>query len=71
MYPEDAEETRVIEGSMNMGYLSDTARTCSIMIKQAPILLDHSDEHWDGWFTNAIFPWNKTFYFKEIFVKSW
>jgi len=28
MYPENPEGTQVIEGSMNMGYIYDTARKC-------------------------------------------
>ena len=48
MYPENPEGTRLIVGSMNVGYVSDTAgrelATCSVP-KCAPIPLGHSDGH--------------------------
>ena len=46
MYPENPEETQVIVGSMNMGYISDTARNRTHNLfrpKCAPIPLGHSD----------------------------
>ena len=46
MYPENLKGTRVIVGSMNMGYVSGTARTRIRNLfrpKCAPIPLDHSD----------------------------
>ena len=46
MYPENPEGTQVIVGSMNMGYISDTARNRTHNLfrpKQEPILLGHSD----------------------------
>ena len=46
MYPENPEETQVIVGSMNMGYISDTARNRTHNLfhpKQEPIPLGHSD----------------------------
>ena len=46
MYPENPEETQIIVGSMNMGYISDTAsnRTHNLFRpKREPIPLD-SDE---------------------------
>ena len=46
MYPENPEGTRVIVGSMNMGYVSDTARTltCNLFHPQCmPIPIGHSD----------------------------
>ena len=47
MYPENSEGTRVIVGSMNMEYVSDTARTrtCNLFsLKCVQIPLAHSDE---------------------------
>ena len=49
MYPENPEGTQVIVGSMNMGYISDTARNRTHNLfrpKREPIPLGHSDEHW-------------------------
>ena len=46
MYPENPEGTQVIVGSMNMGYISDTARNRSHNLfrpKREPIPLGHSD----------------------------
>ena len=46
MYPERSEETRVILGSINMGYVSDTARNQTRNLfhrKRAPVLLGHND----------------------------
>ena len=46
MYPENLEGTQVIVGSMNMGYLSDTARNRTHNLfrpKREPIPLCHSD----------------------------
>ena len=46
MYPENPEETQVIVGSMNMGYISDTARNWTHNLfrpKREPIPLGHSD----------------------------
>ena len=48
MYPEYPEGTQVIVGSMNMGYISDTARNRTHNLfrrKREPIPLDHSDGH--------------------------
>ena len=48
MYPENPEETQVIVGSMNMGYISDTARNRThnrFRPKREPIPLCHSDGH--------------------------
>ena len=48
MYPENPEGTQVIVGSMNMGYISDTARSRThnlIRHKREPIPLGHSDGH--------------------------
>ena len=48
MYPENPEGTQVIVGSMNMGYISDTARNRTHNLfrpKREPIPLGHSDEH--------------------------
>ena len=45
MYPENPEETQVIIGSMNMGYISDTARNLTHNLfrpKREPIPLGHS-----------------------------
>ena len=45
MYPENPEGTQVIVGSMNMGYISDTARNRTHNVfrpKQEPIPLGHS-----------------------------
>ena len=47
MYPENPEGTQVIVGSMNMGYISDTARNRAPNLfrpKREPIPLGHSDE---------------------------
>ena len=49
MYPEDHEETQVIVGSMNMGYISGTARNRThnlFRTKREPIPLAHSDGQW-------------------------
>ena len=49
MYPENPEGTQVIVGSMNMGYISDTARYRTHNLfrpKRAPIPLGHSDIQW-------------------------
>ena len=46
MYPENPEGTQVIVGSMNMGYISDTARNRTHDLfrpKREPIPLGHSD----------------------------
>ena len=46
MYPENPEGTQVIVGSMNMGYISDTARNRTHNLfrpKRKPIPLGHSD----------------------------
>ena len=46
MYPENHEGTQVIVGSMNMGYISDTARIRIHNLfrpKREPIPLGHSD----------------------------
>ena len=46
MYPENPEETEVIIGSMNMGYISDTARNRThnlFLHKRELIQLGHSD----------------------------
>ena len=48
MYPENPEGTRVIVGSMNMEYVSDTVKTRSHNLhvpKCAPILRGHRDGH--------------------------
>ena len=53
MYPENPEGTRVIVGSMNMGYVSDIARTRTRNLfrpKCAPIPLSHSD----GWSSSLL-----------------
>ena len=45
MYPENSEGTQVIVGSMNMGYISDTARNRTHNLfrpKREPIALGHS-----------------------------
>ena len=50
MYPENPEGTQVIVGSMNMGYLSGTARNRTHNLfhpKLEPIPLGHSDVNWD------------------------
>ena len=52
MYPENPEETQVIVGSMNMGYISDTARNRTHNLfrpKREPIPLGHSDSEIDFW----------------------
>ena len=46
IYPENPEETQVIVGSMNIGYISDTARNRTHNLfrhKREPIPLGHSD----------------------------
>ena len=46
MYPENPEGTQAIVGSMNMGYISDTARNRAHNLfrpKREPIALGHSD----------------------------
>ena len=46
MYPENPEGTQVIVGSVNMGYISDTARNRAhnlFRLKREPIPLDHGD----------------------------
>ena len=46
MYPENPEGTQVIVGSMNMGYISDTARNRTHNLfhpKREPIPLGHND----------------------------
>ena len=48
MYPENPEGTQVIVGSMNMGYISDTARNRTHNLfrpKREPIPLGHSDSY--------------------------
>ena len=50
MYPENPEGTQVIVGSMNMGYISDTARNRTHNLfrpKREPIPLGHSDHSVD------------------------
>ena len=46
MYPENFEGTQVVVGSMNMGYISDTARNRTHLFrpKREPIPLGHSDD---------------------------
>ena len=47
MYPENPERTQVIVGSMNMGYISDTARNRTHNLfrpKREMIPLDYRDE---------------------------
>ena len=49
MYPENPEETQVIIGSMNMGYISDTARNRTHNLfrpKREPIPLQESQHPW-------------------------
>ena len=51
MYPENPEGTQVIVGSMNMGYISDTARNRTHNLfrpKREPIPLCHSDGQFFG-----------------------
>ena len=51
MYPENPEGTQVIVGSMNMGYISDTARNRTHNLfrpKREPIPLGHSDGRMDN-----------------------
>ena len=51
MYPENPKGTQVILGSMNMGYISDTARNRTHNLfrpKREPIPLGHSDGHSNG-----------------------
>ena len=58
MYPENPEGTQVIVGSMNIGYISDTARNRTHNLfcpKREPILLGHSD---------VVYPWE---FFESIF----
>ena len=46
MYPENPEGTQIIVGSMNMGYISDTARNRTHNLfrpKREPIPLGHND----------------------------
>ena len=44
MYPENLKETRVILGSMNMGYdVSESVLGLELATKCTPILLGHSD----------------------------
>ena len=48
MYPENPEGTQIIVGSMNMGYISDTARNRThnlLRPKRESIPLGHSDGH--------------------------
>ena len=48
LYPENPEGTQVIVGSMNTGYISDTARNQTHNLfrpKREPIPLGHSDGH--------------------------
>ena len=50
MYPENPEGTQVIVGSMNMGYISDTARNRTHNLfrpKREPIPLGHSVDFHD------------------------
>jgi hypothetical protein len=52
MYPENPEGTQVIVGSMNMGYISDTARNRTHNLfrpKREPIPLGHSDGVLELW----------------------
>ena len=56
MYPENPEGTQVIVGSMNMGYISDTARNRTPNLfrpKREPIPLDHSY----GWHVSFKLVW--------------
>ena len=49
MYPKNPEGTQVIVGSMNMGYISDTARDRTHNLfrpKRESIPLGHSDGHY-------------------------
>ena len=51
MYPENHEGTQVIVGSLNMGYISDTARNRTHNLfcpKREPIPLCHSDAFWEA-----------------------
>ena len=55
MYPENPEGTQVIVGSMNMGYISDTARNRTHNLfrpKREPIPLGHSDGYICGTLRN-------------------
>ena len=48
MYPKNPEGTRVIVGSMNMEYISDTARNRTHNLfrpKREPIPLGHNDDY--------------------------
>ena len=48
MYPENPGGTQVIVGSMNMGYISDTAKNRTHNLfrpKREPIPIGHSDGH--------------------------
>ena len=50
LYPENPEGTEVIVGSMNMGYISETARNRTHNLfrpRCEPIPLGHSDGQWD------------------------
>ena len=53
MYPENPEGTQVIVGSMNMGYISDTARNRTHNLfrpKRESIPLGHSDGQREIWY---------------------
>ena len=68
MYPENPEGTQVIVGSMNMGYISDTARNQTHNLfrpKWEPIPLDHSDGQS---YLQQYQPFNNTFS-KSFFYK--
>ena len=59
MYPENPEGTQVIVGSMNMGYISDTARNRTPNLfrpKRESIPLGHSDGQ-----CICFSKWNRTF----------
>ena len=54
MYPENPEETQVIIGSMNMGYVSDTARTRTRNLFR-PRILDLNGSIWCNFNLNLIY----------------
>ena len=60
MYPENPEETQVIVSSMNIGYISDTARNRTHNLfrpKRESIPLGHSDGHFRfGFNMNSVLP---------------
>ena len=81
MYPENPEETQVIVGSMNMGYISDTARNRTHNLfrpKCAPIPLGHSDGQTRIYTAEAVryrhLPWQPTTFawlFSDVFTNKW